>query len=265
MNSKEIIRADLLDILFENRNKQYGAYTLRKHYSARLTTALGITLSACLLLILLNNDRNSAAAFSIPDYTVRVIETTDLKPVQLEPKPVVRRTEPVAQASYARVTIVKNTDPLREMQSMRDINASAISGVNVEGPRIPEIHTVPPPVPGPAALGSGGGNTTPGFEPIEKAPEFPGGPEAWVKFLNRYLQVPEELEAGEKRTVLIQFMVDVDGSVTGMKVVRSGGQVFDNEVMRVLRKMPKWQPAIQNGRVVAVPFTQPVTFVADAQ
>jgi len=60
---------------------------------------------------------------------------------------------------------------------------------------------------------------------------------------------------------LIKFIVDADGSVTGFTVVRSGGYAFDNEVIRVLRKMPKWKPAIQNGHAVTVSFTQPVTFV----
>ncbi len=104
-----------------------------------------------------------------------------------------------------------------------------------------------------------------GFVPLEKGPEFPGGPEAWSKFLNRHLQTPADLEAGEKKTVLISFLVDADGSVTGFKVVRSGGNAFDNEVIRVLKKMPKWKPAIQNGHPVVVPFTQPVTFVGFEQ
>jgi protein TonB len=72
--------------------------------------------------------------------------------------------------------------------------------------------------------------------------------------------VPDELQAGERRTVQVKFWVGEDGSVSRLEVVQSGGAAFDNEVIRVLRKMPKWQPAVQNGHPVAVTFTQPVTF-----
>jgi protein TonB len=70
------------------------------------------------------------------------------------------------------------------------------------------------------------------------------------------------LEAGQKRSVLVRFSVSEDGSVTQFEIVQSGGEAFDREVLRVLRKMPRWKPAIQNGRPVSVLFTQPVTFVA---
>ena len=83
-----------------------------------------------------------------------------------------------------------------------------------------------------------------------------------MAFLNRHLRTPDELEAGQKRTVLVRFAVSVEGSVTQFEIVQSGGPAFDNEVIRVLKKMPKWKPAVQNGQNVSVMFTQPVTFVA---
>jgi protein TonB len=97
---------------------------------------------------------------------------------------------------------------------------------------------------------------------VERLPEFPGGVNAWSAFLGRHLRVPDDLEAGERRTVQVKFWVGEDGSVTRFEVVQSAGAVFDNEVIRVLKKMPKWKPAIQNGQPVAVTFTQPVTFQA---
>lgn len=99
-------------------------------------------------------------------------------------------------------------------------------------------------------------------EPVpDKQPQFPGGLQAWIAFLSRHLTAPEPLESGEKRTVLMRFYVAEDGSITNFQVVQSAGTTFDNEVIRVLRKMPKWTPAVQGGRPVPVSFTQPVTFV----
>ena len=94
------------------------------------------------------------------------------------------------------------------------------------------------------------------------AAEFPGGQKKWMEFLNRHLRTPGELEAGQKKSVLVRFAVGEDGSVTQFEIVQSGGILFDNEVIRVLKKMPRWKPAVQNGRNVSVLFTQPVTFVA---
>ena len=103
------------------------------------------------------------------------------------------------------------------------------------------------------------------LEPVEREPQFPGGLEAWLNFLRKNLVAPEELEPGEKKTVSVRFFVSNDGSVTAFEVLQSAGKSFDNEVIRVLKKMPKWKPAIQNGQAVARAFTQPVTFIGVEQ
>ncbi len=100
------------------------------------------------------------------------------------------------------------------------------------------------------------------FDPIEAEPQFPGGQQAWLSFLNRFLRVPEDMESGVCKTVLVKFFVGIDGSIDGFEIVQSGGNTLDNEVIRVLKKMPKWKPAIQNRHPVAVSFIQPVTFQA---
>ena len=82
-----------------------------------------------------------------------------------------------------------------------------------------------------------------------------------MNFLQRNLNAPSELEPGEKKTVSIRFFVSVDGAITDFEIVQSAGKTFDSEVIRVLKKMPKWRPAIQHGQPIARAFTQPVTFV----
>ena len=96
---------------------------------------------------------------------------------------------------------------------------------------------------------------------VQREPEFPGGAQAWLNFLTRTLRVPDDLEAGEKKKVLIRFQVCNDGLVTGFEVLQSAGKTFENEVIRVLRKMPKWKPAIQNNLPVSRSYTQPVIFI----
>jgi protein TonB len=264
MTSNEILKADLLDILFDNRNKQYGAYSLRKQYNATLSMALAITLSAILLLVFLFRPQSKMNISDEPDQKfVRVIKINPVDPVV--PKPpahTVPPPKPAAQKSYLdNMKLVQKTDPQKEIQPIEAIEHSVISATNVEGTMVPDVQVSHQPSAN-ATSETGNNKSDEGrFVPLERSPEFPGGTQAWANFLNRYLQTPSDLEPGEKKTVLINFWVDADGSVTGFKVVQSGGNAFDNEVIRVLKKMPKWKPAMQNGHPVAVAFTQPVTFV----
>ncbi len=269
MTSHEILKADLLDILFDNRNKQYGAYTLRRQYTSRLAMALGIALSTILLLIFLIKPGSDAASHFL-EKEKKFVRVIDIDPIPPKlPDPPVRPTPPaqdVAKSSLTdKILLVENPDPNKELKPMDEIKLTAISTSNEEGRIVPEIQTVTKPEPSNTSQPTNQDDGETRFVPLEKGPEFPGGPEAWSKFLNRHLQTPADLEAGEKKTVLISFLVDADGSVTGFKVVQSGGNAFDNEVIRVLKKMPKWKPAIQNGHPVVVPFTQPVTFVGFEQ
>ena len=91
-------------------------------------------------------------------------------------------------------------------------------------------------------------------------PGFPGGYEVWMKFLNRNLKMPIELEKGDKKTVVVQFLVKADGSVNDFTIVQSQGISFDNEVLRVLKRMPKWKSALENDRPTEAVVTQAIIF-----
>ena len=92
-------------------------------------------------------------------------------------------------------------------------------------------------------------------------PEFPGGQEALLRFLSKNLRMPrQDLEPDSKVSTLVRFVVDKNGTVTGIEFEKSGGKDFDNEVVRVVKKMPQWKPGMQNGKNVAVYFKLPVIF-----
>ncbi|HEX2607951.1 MAG TPA: TonB family protein [Flavisolibacter sp.] len=269
MTSHEIQKADLLDILFDNRNKQYGAYSLRKHYSSRLKFALGIAVSAVFLLLLLIRPAGKfspADNLTVPPdliITSVVMPKTEPKLPKLATPPAARK---IASASLtAQLKIVDQVDEKKRMQDQNQMQHLAVAAVNTTGEIIPNIQTVPPPQPLTSEQGKAPAQPDEKFEPVERMPEFPGGRDAWLNFLNRYLTTPGDLEPGEKKVVQINFLVDADGTVTGFTVAQSAGKLFDNEVIRVLRKMPKWKPAVQNGHPIAVSFTQPVTFVGVEQ
>ena len=267
MTNKEILQADMLDILFEHRNKLYGAYALRKTYGNRLRLALGIALSIVLLFIIMSfvkNDKNSNKPFD--NSNPFIVSEVDIPKEEIkEPPPPPEEARPeTAQADHQQIVIAPDTEAT-EIPDQETITNSEVSNRNSDGEKATDIVQT-------NTESTGTGETTP--KPVEekeqvllppKAPSFPGGPDAWLAFLRRYLQSPEDLEPGQRIEVQVRFLIDVDGTISRPEIIKSGGGAFDKEVLRVLKKMPKWEPAMQNGNYVATPFTQPVIFIGVEQ
>lgn len=263
MISTEILKADLLDIVFENRNKQYGAYKLRKNYPGRLGLSLGMALSSIFLLFLFTGSRKDGPGLHAKSKDYNLIDAVipSVKPPQppILPKKAVASQASTSQKIFTDEFRITTRDIIQVIPRMEDLE-NQVSDKDLIGP--PGNGSSSSPV-----VSNGAGVENPVTEnpkkemAIQREPEFPGGMKAWINYLSRNLRVPDELEAGEKKTVLIRFLVDVDGQVTGFEVVHSAGPVYDNEVIRVLRKMPRWKPAIQNNLAVARTFTQPVIFM----
>ena len=262
MTNKEILQADMLDILFEHRNKLYGAYALRKTYSHRLRLALGVALSIVLFFMLIsfikkgnhnNRTRNGGEEFVVREVDIPKKPIEPEKPKEL-PKP------QVAQSDYQKIVVVpdKDAEPIVENNNL--INTE-IGNQTIDGER-------------PDGLAKQTNDSTGNVAAIVNEPKeddkpvlptrnasFPGGTAAWLDFLRKFLQAPEDIEPGQKIEVYVRFWVGIDGIITNPEIVKSGGKAFDKEVLRVLKKMPRWEPAVQNGNYVATPYTQPVIFI----
>jgi protein TonB len=268
MTSNEILKADILDILFDNRNKQYGAYALRKTYNSRMGIALGVSLSSILLLFFImqidKSPRHSSEAFSKDQVVLTTVELP--KPIK-QPDPVIpKKSEPQPQVRTEKLTTIDITDDKSAddvLPDMSDLDKSVISNEKRGGVEANNVSTPKEQVTATEIKEDA--------KPVvkealpSKEPEFPGGQQAWLNFLQKYLIAPGELEPGEKKNVQIRFQVSAEGVVTNFEIVQSAGSAFDSEVIRVLRKMPRWKPAIQNGQPVARAFTQPVTFMGVEQ
>ena len=99
------------------------------------------------------------------------------------------------------------------------------------------------------------------FDVVEQMPNFPGGQNALMNFLMNTIKYPAEAEkAGKQGRVVVQFVINKDGSISDAKVVKSVDKTLDEEALRVVNAMPKWTPGKQNGKDVRVKFTMPVTF-----
>ena len=267
MTSNEILKADVLDILFDNRNKQYGAYMLRKNYNSRLGLALAISLSSMLLFFLItrldSSTRPVEDEVTKPELVIDHFIPPDIKkPDRIIPK----KVNSIAPIRTERLTTIeiKPDDVVTTMvPDQNSLSTNAISNIKLDG--IPSLDIAVVKESGPTNMVKEQPKTVSEFAPVETEPEFPGGQTAWLNFLQKNLMVPEQLEPGDKKMVSIRFQVSPEGFVTNFEIMQSAGKVFDNEVIRVLKKMPKWKPAIQNGQPVARVFSQPVTFVGVEQ
>ena len=272
MKNSEILKANLLDIIFENRNKDYGAYDLRKNYNNRLLIALGTGLFVILLFIFINSlhtDKKETTPIvnSKEGIVLRTIELPREMIKEPEKTKEVAKKKPVVKIATINYStppkIEKDKEVRHAMVAVKELDGKEISTETSDGKEADgKVVINKEPVEDP---GTNTQNTVAQSHPLfvadERDPAFPGGQEALKQFLARNLNTPEDLQNGEKKVVKIKFQVDKDGSVTTFEIVTSGGNVFDREVVRVCKKMPRWTPALQNGINVPVNYILPVTFI----
>lgn len=271
MTNNEILKADLLDIIFENRNKEYGAYALRRGYNVRMLTALGVGLSVILVFVLMNalKKETKIAGHQVTkernEVVIRTVQMPQEKlkePEQPKQAPKAKPAPKVSEIKFTNPKITEDNKVKEPLPPVEDLSGKVTSTQNVAG--IPDDGKEKSVTKQEDPIGTGtAGPSQPIAEFIiqERDPEFPGGADALKKFLARYLSTPDELEAGEKKVVKVKFKVDKDGSVNTFEIITSGGDGFDDEVLRVVKKMPRWIPAIQNGINVPVSYVLPVTFI----
>lgn len=257
MNAKTILAADYLDILFNDRNKAYGGYELRKHYSTRAQLAMAIVLAAVLLSLF------ALTRKKVPVYTAQPLEViTELSNIQPPTIPAIEQPLPPATAS-APSPVERATPP----KIVRDDDLRLTT--------IPEHNTV---VTSGSASTSGGDKTGTGDSYIKPIIEVPGVTEApakavkWVEqmpefdgqlaeYLSKHIRYPSVAKENNiEGRVTVTFIVDEDGNISDTHIVRGIGAGCDEEAMRVVRSMPKWKPGKQNGKPVKVYLVLPIMF-----
>lgn len=261
MTNKEILQADFLDILFEHRNKLYGAYALRKTYTQRLGKSLGVALSIMLALIsisVIKKEENSGALKAdVGSVILREVTLNDEK-IKDPEKPKLQPQPQKSTVDFNKIVVVPDEKADKVLPDLARISVSLIGSEDIEGTQDDGAAN-------PVSESNGNGEEPIKEYEVQRQPDLPSYPPKfpgdWPGFLQRYLQSPESLEPGQRVEVFVRFWVDVDGSVSRPEVIKSGGAQFDKEVLRVLKKMPKWEPAMQAGHHVAVAYTQPIIFM----
>jgi protein TonB len=275
MEINKILSSDLLDIVFEGRNKAYGAYELRKTYNDRMMKAIIITVVILFCLI-----TGYLFAYKFSDSS---LPTTYVKDIQLTEAPVEPKQEvvipPKVKTEPLKVEMVKNVVPLivkddfvPEDQRPSDNNAlenARIGFVNSHGIKDDGIEAPPaedrrgiisPPKSDARERGII-------FTKVEIESFYPGGMSAWMQYLNKTFRYPNEAQdANLQGTVTVQFIVDTDGNVSDVVAI-SGPETGElrEEAVRVIKRSGKWTPAIQNGLQVKSYKKQPITFKLEVE
>jgi periplasmic protein TonB len=270
MITRNTLQEDVLDILFANRNKAYGAYALRRNYPDRLRKSIGLMLGSVTLLsavVVWIGARTVGGYLPPSDPGISVIlQPPPGQPIQhprVLPRPVPTPKPaavlPAATTPYTPPLLVDKLDPSKDPPDLSVLEHMQV-GVSPGKGDPSGVGTGPAPATSGTATAKGDDEKVlDGI--VERMPVFPGGEEALRRFFMRYLQFPDDAEGADQVRVVIRFVVGKDGGLSAYAVQQTGGQLFDTEVIRVLKKMPKWTPGIQNGHPVSVYFNLPVTFM----
>jgi protein TonB len=273
MEPNKIMNADFLDILFENRNKEYGAYELRKTYNRRIIIAISVMVAVCILVFLsqvfASDDDTDKNKIIVQDVQLEDIKKEPEKKIEPPPPPPPKPEPPKVEITkFTPPKIVKDEEVKEPPPPQEKLEETKIGTINQEGKK--DEGFVAPPV---EEKGTGVVEAPKKveedydkvFTKVEKEAKFPGGPEAWKRYLERNLNANVAAEDGAPTgnyTVKVQFIVDKAGIISNVQAIEvpKACPSCGPEAVKIIKKGPKWDPAVQNGRNVIYQAIQYVTF-----
>ncbi|MEO0312739.1 MAG: hypothetical protein RIQ89_2396 [Bacteroidota bacterium] len=255
-NWNDATNHERVELVFENRNKNYGAYVIRSKYNHRIVMAMVYSLTTVALAVgipVLINKINESAANDKVVITTPVelsepppVDKTTPPPPPVEPPPPVQKT-----IQFTPPKVVKDEELEEPPPTQEEIKETTVSTVTQEGEEIVDLPPENPVVADPDE-----GKV---FLVVEEMPEFPGGQEKMYDYIYKNFKYPAMArENGIQGRVYVTFVVDKDGDVKDAKVARGIGGGCDEEALRVIKSMPNWKPGKQNGRNVMVQYSIPI-------
>lgn len=258
------------DIVFEGRNKAYGAYVLRRLYGQHVTQAVAISfiLASLFVAVPILVQRIWPAVTAAPEIVTKGPVVIILPPPTLEPRVAVAQPQTTATVVTRPASVVPTR--IAPDEQVKEPAPAAITAPAIDGAVVGDV----------AMLGNGGttvavetGNgsdsaaqpaapaVTQPFVHVEQMPEFMGGNAALIKYLQKQLHYPSQaLRASIAGKVFVSFTVNADGAISDVTVLKGLGYGTDEEASRVIRQMPAWKPGFQNKHAVPVRYTLPITF-----
>jgi periplasmic protein TonB len=248
---KSNFQEDLFDIVFTGRNKDYGGYILRKRYPRFLLTSLIVSVTMFTAVIigiflyyfiepepLVLDDMITSVQY----YSVLPPPEDDLNRLQgslPEPDEVQKAPEVIDSVIEQKLKPIETKPPVEEEPQSDTAGKGR----------------------GNAVTGSGDGDAGGLVTLIDVYPKYPGGDDARLWFLRKNVKYPETaLKASVQGIVIVVFIIEIDGSLSNVEVTKSIGGGCDEEAMRVVKLMPRWEPAKRNGKAVRVVVRMPIVF-----
>jgi len=268
MEANQILQSPFLDILFEGKNKMYGAYELRQSYNRRITKALIIVIATILFLILGSyiasklEKTKVTAPLVIPETSLQEVKEKKIKEMPQVKLPV---PKPVATIKYPPPVIVKDPFVIEPPPDIKQLQSAQIGLKNVAGPADMGIVAPPTDITGTNVIAPPVSKKTSDdsiFRSVEIEATFPGGPEAWQRYIRKAIMAQlDEFSKTDYGTCIVQFIVDKKGNVSDVKATTMRGTKLAEIAINTIRKGPNWTPAMQNGTYVNAVRIQPVTLI----
>ncbi len=275
------------DLIFDGKNKEFGAYILRKNSESRHTLAsiyvlIGLVIVGALIYAwsVYSDYQAEQAAIEAKQKAEQMSQAQLAQMEEVEPEeeeieeqkfeqPEIEVPQEVlATVQVTQIAIVDAEDVKNEImdQEAQQEDNTARGLVTQEGQDdadkfqavVEQVQVVEPEPEKPKEEEV--------FHAVEQMPEFPGGQSALMKYLSNNIRYPQMALANDiQGRVVVKFVVEKDGSVSGVTVVRGVDKDLDKEAVRVVKSMPKWQPGKNNGQAVRCWFNLPVTFKIQQQ
>lgn len=274
MSKIDLISSDWVDLVFEGRNKAYGAYRLRKSTTKRNILAMVAVVLLLIVAFIILTVKNFVDEQRAKVAMTQVAELTNYdqpkkkaevkqKKVEVEPERVVERVKSSIKFTAPVIKKDEEVKPDEELKTQDELMSTntAIGSFDVKGndDANGEILKAKEVIAEPEPPKHEEENKV--FDIVEQQPLFPGGPAALMKYLSENTKYPVVAqENGVQGRVTVQFVVEKDGSISDVHVLRGVDPSLDKEAVRVVKSMPRWTPGKQNGITVRVNYRVPVLF-----
>lgn len=274
MSKIDLISSDWVDLVFEGRNKAYGAYRLRKSTTKRNILAMVAVVILLVVAFIILTVKNFVDEQRAKVAMTQVAELTNYdqpkkkaevkqKKVEVEPERVVERVKSSIKFTAPVIKKDEEVKPDEELKTQDELMSTktAIGTFDVKGNddangeilKAKEVIAEPEP--------PKHEEEDKVFDIVEQQPMFPGGQTALMKYLSEHTKYPVVAqENGVQGRVTVQFVVEKDGSISDVHVLRGVDPSLDKEAVRVVKSMPRWTPGKQNGINVRVNYRVPVLF-----
>ncbi|WP_310555983.1 energy transducer TonB [Flavobacterium sp.] len=259
----DIFKSKWIDMVFENRNKSYGAYELRKENPKTTIKALlvgGTVFAALMALPLLDLSGLSKA----DEEKVTLVDMANIAEPPPPPPPAVPPPPPpppapkIDEVKFVKPKVVEKEKVVEEIKTIEELKDKNVGAKDIKGRDDGKLVVDIP-------SGDGDNNAKIVDDTniynsagIEVKPEYPGGIAKFYKYVSDKFKYPDDVEE-LKGKIFVEFVVEKDGSLTDIKVLRDVGHGTGAEAIRLLKTVPKWKPGVMNGKNVRVRYSLPIT------